>query len=315
MSGVDDAFIHVPLAAPGAPSKADSAPVAPWVPQSATESALQEISRQVAILGKAQDKAVSVAPPVVGQAAPAKVETSTGTVKGKAIESANKPADGKSTAIGSQDTALSKRSKLAAHVSQDMREKIWKGEFIDIYSLIRPKRREVETKDKEGKGGSFRDRIPRVEKSITNWQFGFNVFSTVMLEKKPELAIPLLCYANMILKAHTTFGGTAWIDYDRDFRWAKVADPDLEWDQTEIYVWLESINHKAPMKQPFRTSQGGAGEKKGTCWAFNRKVCTWPPGACKFKHACAFCCHPSHPEFKCNKKSKDRGRDHKPPQQ
>lgn len=130
------------------------------------------------------------------------------------------------------------------------------------------------------------------------------------------MAIPLIYYANKILKAHTVHGGTAWLDYDRDFRWAKVEDPDMGWDQTEVNVWLENVNSKAQStKQPFRTSQGGPGEKRGTCWAFNRKVCTWPAGTCKFKHACAVCGHPSHPEFKCNKRSKERGREHKLPPQ
>ncbi|XP_078518075.1 uncharacterized protein LOC144782569 [Lissotriton helveticus] len=234
---------------------------------------------------------------------------------GKAVESGGKEIDKGGAPIGGHESVLSKRGKLAAHVTPETKEKIWKGEFVDILSLIRPKRREVESKEKEGKEGSFKDRKPRVEESITNWLFGFKVFSIVMLDKKPELAVPLICYANKILKAQTMYGGGSWLDYDRDFRWAKVDDPDMGWDQTEVNVWLESVNNKAPMKQPFRTSQGGAGDKRGTCWAFNRKTCTWPPGACKFKHACAYCGHPSHPEFKCIKKSKEKGREPKPPPQ
>ncbi|XP_078530054.1 uncharacterized protein LOC144812318 [Lissotriton helveticus] len=235
-----------------------------------------------------------------------------GSSAGKAVECTGKEKDKGCAAIGGRESVLSKRGKLAAHVTLETREKIWKGDFVDIFSLIRPKRREVETKEKDGKEGSFRDRKPRVEESINNWLFGFNVFSIVMLEKKPELVIPLIGYANQILKAQTMYGGGAWLDYNRDFRWAKVDDPDMGWDQTEVNVWLESVNNKAPMKQPFRTSHGGAGEKRGACWAFNRKTCTWPPGACKFKHACAYCGHPSHPEFKCITKSKEKGREPKP---
>ncbi|XP_078509826.1 uncharacterized protein LOC144769550 [Lissotriton helveticus] len=234
---------------------------------------------------------------------------------GKAVESRGKEIEKGGAVRGGHESVLSKRGNLAAHVTPEIKEKIWKGEFVDIFSLIRPKRREVETKEKDDKEGSFRERKPKVEESITNWLFGFNVFSIVMLEKKPELAAPLICYANKILKAQIMYGGGAWPDYDRDFRWAKVDDPDMGWDQTDVNVWLESVNNKAPMKQPFWTSQGGIGEKRGTCWAFNRKTCTWPQGACKFKHACAYCGHPAHPEFKCIKKSKEKGRDPKPPTQ
>lgn len=101
----------------------------------------------------------------------------------------------------------------------------------------------MEAKEKDGKEGSFKDRKPRVEESITNWLFGFNVFTTVMLERKRELAVPLIFYANKILKAHTMYGVMAWLDYDRDFRWAKVEEPDMGWDQTEVNVWLGSVNN------------------------------------------------------------------------
>ncbi|XP_078504090.1 uncharacterized protein LOC144762714 [Lissotriton helveticus] len=220
---------------------------------------------------------------------------------------------------GGQSNVLSQPGTLATHVSSEMREKIWKREYVDIFALIRLKRRDVEYKEREGKEGSFRDRKPRVEESFTNWLCGFHVFTTVMLEKKPELSISLVFYTNKILKAHASLGGTAWLDYDREFRWAKAANPNIGWNQVEVNVWLENVNSREQhTKQPFRTSQGGPGEKKGTCWAFNKKMCTWPTGQCKFRHACSFCGHPSHPEFKCIKKSKDRGgtgsRDIKPPQ-
>ncbi|XP_078521691.1 uncharacterized protein LOC144790936 [Lissotriton helveticus] len=210
--------------------------------------------------------------------------------------------------VGVHGNVLSQPGMLATHVPIEMKEKIWKVEYVDIFALIRPKRRDVEYKEKEGKEGSFRDRTSGVEESITNWLFGFHVFTTVMLEKKPELAISLVVYTNKILKAHATHGGTAWLDYDRDFRWAKVENPNIGWDQVEINVWLENVNSREHhTKQSFQTSQGGPGEKKGTCWAFNKKVCTWPTGQCRFRHACSFCGHSSHPEFKCNKKSKERG--------
>ncbi|KAJ1185482.1 hypothetical protein NDU88_002274 [Pleurodeles waltl] len=70
----------------------------------------------------------------------------------------------------------------------------------------------------------------------------------VMLEKKPETGIAMICYANKILKAHHMYGGNAWLEYDRDFRWAKVEDPAIGWDQTEVNVWLECVNNKLPSK-------------------------------------------------------------------
>ncbi|KAJ1205847.1 hypothetical protein NDU88_001272 [Pleurodeles waltl] len=211
------------------------------------------------------------------------------------------------TKEGTTDSLLSRPGMLAAHVSAEVKERIWKGEFVDIFALIRAKRREVEVKEKETKSSSYGERKPKVEESITNWLFGFNVFMSVLLEKKPELGTSLIYYANKIMKAQHTYGGMAWLEYDRDFRWAKVEDPSIGWDQTEVNVWLECVNNKVSGKLPFRPQLSG--EKKGSCWAFNRKMCTRPTGTFKFRHNCSFCGHPSHPESKCIKKSKERGKD------
>ncbi|KAJ1197239.1 hypothetical protein NDU88_001101 [Pleurodeles waltl] len=156
------------------------------------------------------------------------------------------------TKEGTTDSLLSIPGKLAAHVSAEVKEKIWKGEFVDIFSLIRAKRREVEVKEKETKSSFYGERKPKVEESITNWLLGFNVFMSVLLEKKPELGTSLIYYANKIMKAQHTYGGTAWLEYDRDFRWAKVEDPSIGWDQTEVNVWLECVNNKGSGKLPFR---------------------------------------------------------------
>ncbi|KAJ1184425.1 hypothetical protein NDU88_001232 [Pleurodeles waltl] len=40
-------------------------------------------------------------------------------------------------------------------------------------------------------------------------------------DQKPDLGISMICYANKILKAQHMYGGTSWLEYDRDFRWAK----------------------------------------------------------------------------------------------
>ncbi|KAJ1161205.1 hypothetical protein NDU88_001692 [Pleurodeles waltl] len=74
----------------------------------------------------------------------------------------------------------------------------------------RPRRREGTAKKKDVKDISSKEKRPKVEESITNWLFGFNVFMTVMLEKRPDLAAPMIFYANKILKAHQTYGESAW---------------------------------------------------------------------------------------------------------
>ncbi|KAJ1080161.1 hypothetical protein NDU88_000381 [Pleurodeles waltl] len=240
-------------------------PTTPWANDSLQNSVL-ELKRQVEALAAAHNvrplqvttasPSVTPAPGSRTQATPLEKE------QGKVTELGNIPAKNIASAEGAgQDTLLSRPGKLAAHVAPDIKEKIWKGEFVDIFSLIRAKRGELETKEKDAKALSSIDKKPKVEESITNWLFGFNVFMSVMLKKKPESGIAMICYANKILRAHHMYGGNAWLEYDRDFRWAKVEEPVIRWDQTEVNVWLECVNNKLPGKQPFRSQY--LSDKKG----------------------------------------------------
>ncbi|KAJ1171110.1 hypothetical protein NDU88_002981 [Pleurodeles waltl] len=249
----------------------------PTIPRAsvALQNTVQELKRQVEALGTAPNvpslqvttssPCVSQAPGSLSQNPP--VEKEHGKVMEQGVSAIKTPASAEGTGL---DTLLSRPGKLAAHVASEIKDKIWKGDFVDIFSLVRAKRREVEPKDKVSKASSFTDKKPKIEENITNWLFGFNVFMSVMLEKKPEIGMAMICYANKILKAHHMYGGNAWLEYDRDFRWAKVEDPAIGWDQTEVNVWLECVNNKLPSKQPFRAQY--LNDKKGSCWAFNRKL-------------------------------------------
>ncbi|KAJ1105600.1 hypothetical protein NDU88_003005 [Pleurodeles waltl] len=246
-------------------------PTAPWNPNDSLQNSLTELKRQVDALAAAHttipSQAASNSPSVTPT--PSTLNTATPLVSNVVPEIIKVPGKDNSAKEGTSDASLSRPGKLAAHVSAEVKEKIWKGEFVDIFSLIRAKRREVDIKDKEAKSSSSGDKKPKVEENITNWLFGFNVFMSVLMEKKPDLCISLIYYANKILKAQHTYGGSAWLEYDRDFHWEKVEDPSIGWDQTEMNVWLECVNNKVPGRQPFRTQFSA--EKKGSCWAFNRK--------------------------------------------
>ncbi|KAJ1149908.1 hypothetical protein NDU88_002707 [Pleurodeles waltl] len=225
-------------------------PTTPWASDS-LQNSVQELKCQVDALATARNvpslqvttpsPCVSQAPGSLSQNPPVEKE------HGKVIEQGVSAIKTLASAEGrGLDTLLSRPGKLAAHVSPEIKEKICKGEFVDIFSLVRAKRRDVEPKDKNSKASSFSDKKPKIEENITNWLFGFNVFISVMLQKKPETGIAMICYANKILKAHHMYGGNARLEYDRDFRWAKVEDPAIGWDQTEVNVWLECMNNKLP---------------------------------------------------------------------
>ncbi|KAJ1105589.1 hypothetical protein NDU88_002994 [Pleurodeles waltl] len=259
------------LASINGPASNTPSPTTPWVANDSLQNSLMELKRQVDALAAAHtsntSQASSNSPRVTPT--PSTVITATPVVSNVLPNIIKNPGQDNSSKEGSTDALLLRPGKLAAHVSAEVKEEIWKGEFVDIFSLIRARRREVDAKDQEAKSSPSGYRKPKVEENITNWLFGFTVFMSVLLEKKPELGTSLIYYANKILKAQHTYGGSVWLEYDRDFRWTKVEDPSIGWDQTEVDVWLECVNNKAPGRQPFRSQFSG--EKKGSCWVFNRK--------------------------------------------
>ncbi|KAJ1101170.1 hypothetical protein NDU88_006242 [Pleurodeles waltl] len=296
------------LAGINAPATTAPPPTTPWGADVSWQNTVADLKRQVDSLVAAHSSnplQTSNSSPCVALA-PSIGLSSPPPIQNVLPSSSNLPGPDIPAKKGTTDSLLSRPGKLADYFSTETREKNWKGDFVDIFSLIRAKRREIEVKEKEPKSSSYVERKPKIE-NITNWLFGFNVFMSIFLEEKPELGTSLIYYANNILKAQHTYGGLAWLEYDRDFRWAKVEDPSIGWDQTEVNVWLECVNNKVSGRQPFRPQLSG--EKKGSCWAFNRKTCSRPAGTCKFRHNCSFCGHPSHPESKFIKKSKERGRD------
>ncbi|KAJ1107532.1 hypothetical protein NDU88_004922 [Pleurodeles waltl] len=193
-------------------------PTTPWASDS-FQNSVQELKRQVEALAtacKVPSLQVTTPGPCVSQAPGSLLQNPpVEREQGKVIKQGAKAIKTLASAEGTGlDTLLSRPGKLAAHVAPDMKEKIWKEEFVDIFSLIRAKRREVETKDKDSKTSSFSDKKPKIEENITNWLFGFNVFMSVMLEKKPETGIAMICYENKILKAHHMYGGNSWLEYE-----------------------------------------------------------------------------------------------------
>ncbi|KAJ1218448.1 hypothetical protein NDU88_006028 [Pleurodeles waltl] len=255
-----------PTPLPGVPTPAalTMAPPTPHVPmqqvqvQDPSRQALLEVEALAVARSSIPLQAASNSPSVTPT--PSAVNTANPLVTNVLTDNGKVPVKDNSAKEGTTDALLSRPGKLAAHVSAEVKERIWKGEFVDIFSLIRTKRTEVDNKEKEVKTTSSGDKKPKVEENIMNWLFGFDVFMSVMLKKKPDLGISMIYYANKILKAQHTYGGSAWLEYDRDFRWAKVEDPSIGWDQTEVNVWLECVNNKVPGRQPFRAQYSG--EKK-----------------------------------------------------
>ncbi|KAJ1143713.1 hypothetical protein NDU88_010018 [Pleurodeles waltl] len=237
---------------------------------------------------------------------------------------------------------VSRAPGLASRISLAVKERIWRREFIDIFTLleIQVEGLDLTTVDKKEEDRRERNQV-RKERNFDNWLDAFRIMACIIVEKFPLCAKDLWLYESKIHEAHRQFSGDAWLDYDRGFRLKMQAHPEMEWDEEDVEGYMhkmmvarEARNWSQKGEQPFRGSfQKNQHEKgkpypkrqpftqwKGSqagrtapaiCYKFEKYECSWG-AACKFRHVCSTC-GGGHPASECKrgvsnitKREKDR---------
>ncbi|OCT61620.1 hypothetical protein XELAEV_18047648mg [Xenopus laevis] len=210
---------------------------------------------------------------------------------------------------------------LGAHLKPEVREKIWKREYVDIFTLLPLERfgidRYEKGKEHRKEEDEERRRFRLIPRTFGNWLQAFSILASVVGEKHSELCSALFCYLDGIWEAHKVYGGLAWLRYDEQFRQRMAVRTDLNWDHRDIGLWMRLMNTKGyqgyggsstTTNQPFQGGTGGhsvgsaGGHKKGVCWLFNDSQCKWG-SSCRFRHECSWCAG-NHPGSRCFKKPK-----------
>ncbi|KAJ1114626.1 hypothetical protein NDU88_002861 [Pleurodeles waltl] len=136
-------------------------------------------------------------------------EVSTLGAEVAAREAPNTPVGGsdKATVVRPDPPLLSGRSSLAWRVPLEARERIWKREFIDIFSLLTFAKEgaDITVPSKEVEKHKWKRKV-KPEESIDNWLEAFVMLSTVIMEKFPEQG-PALCKYNRVIYEEYTRNG------------------------------------------------------------------------------------------------------------
>ncbi|OCT65631.1 hypothetical protein XELAEV_18041871mg [Xenopus laevis] len=194
---------------------------------------------------------------------------------------------------------------MGAHLKPEVPEKIWKREYVDIFTLLPLERFNIDKfeKGKEHRKEEDEDRrrfrlIPR---TFRNWLQEFSILASIVGKKHPEQCSALFCYLDNIWEANQVYAGLVWLRYDEQFRQRMSIRQDLNWDHRDIGLWMRLMNNKGYQgQQPFQGSCSGQpssparAHKKGTC--------------CRFRHECSLCAG-NHPLSRCFKKGKREGSD------
>ncbi|XP_061486363.1 uncharacterized protein LOC133386672 isoform X1 [Rhineura floridana] len=192
---------------------------------------------------------------------------------------------------------------LGDHLLLGTKEKIWRGEYIDLFTLLFC---ETEVKLKDGQEVKEREAAitRKVDRVWPNWLNAYTIYMGVMTQAYPSRALSMIKYQDIVHRAFREFSGTAWLWYDQNFRQRAALDPTLRWDIEHAGLWLRSMTSARPttgdradsghllacaQTSASGYSQGGHWvQSQQVCWLFNSSGrCSRRP--CKFRHVCALC--------------------------
>ena len=182
-------------------------------------------------------------------------------------------------------------------VSQDLRNKIWNNEFVDLGDLLHPVQAKQTKlalqKDENGDDAiCFVNGAKKAPRSINEWSSAFAIFTAVYTSKFPSEVAKLLKYSEVVRQIASE-GGNFNL-YDMTFRKLRQTI-ELAFDQfhTELYLKAlqagplvtSGVGNNAPRKSVFRSTNSSL--PIGYCFRFIRgQYCD---GQCGFKHTCHKC--------------------------
>ncbi|XP_075438028.1 uncharacterized protein LOC142476750 isoform X1 [Ascaphus truei] len=154
-------------------------------------------------------------------------------------------------AYGDSCTTIS--HSLGVHLSKEVKEKIWAGDYVEILSLL-PGYNEAVAKSGKKKGEAKKEDVEKrlFPRKFSNWSQAFGILAGVAGEKDPHLCSALFKYQDTIRKAFQKHGGSS-------FRGSNSLKG----------VWREHFQ--------VRTSGRGraGGKQSGVCWRYNESRCNF----------------------------------------
>ena len=205
-------------------------------------------------------------------------------------------------------------------------EQIQQGEFIDLADLLPDSLRDNELPQElllDNQHLLIPKRAQKREvRDVISWVDCWTAYSLVLLSGRPDRAVELLKYQDVIIRTYRSFPRSdVWLRYDRNFRRKAACSPvQLDWGATDLEVFHQAytssnaLQAPPPSYTPARSShpQRSGGEALGSpagaeiCRTWNNGRCTSGFAYCRRRHECQYC-HGSHRMVQCSR-AKDRGR-------
>ena len=213
---------------------------------------------------------------------------------------------------------------LTCHVDQNLREKIERGEYVDLEKLLpkdrfkKPQNDRMELIYRDGAAffqSSHENKISNVRK----WEQAFRIYAAIYSMANPNRSAEIWQYIYVINSASSMYIWENVANYDYTFRQLMSQYPERSWAKCYLQMWNLTMRDTIPSKinNSFQgnhnshnfgrqnNSPSATQNKSDYCWSFNKGQCKWGLKNCRFINRCSFCDSPTHGVNSCRKK-KDR---------
>ena len=215
---------------------------------------------------------------------------------------------------------------LMCHIDPHLREKIERGEYVDLEKLLLKDKTKNRLSDDtrlewvHRYGGTFlmpaADRDHKIT-SIRRWDQAFRVYATIYCGANPHRVKEIWQYISVINTGAASYMWDNVASYDYTFRHLMEFNPKRSWVMTYNQMW--NLSMKDPISKNMQSKNfQTAGSKVTTpnskpglrknsssrpryCWFFNRgEKCKYGPN-CRFVERCSYCDSVEHAVLACQK--------------
>ena len=215
---------------------------------------------------------------------------------------------------------------IICHVDRKLRDKIEKGEFVDLEKLLPQGKYGRKSKDgatklelvhREGETFYQPAEAPNQITNVRKWEQAFRIYAMIYCNANPEHTGEIWQYTYIINTAAATYVWENVAEYDYNFRQLMEFNPKRNWAVIYSQMWQLAMTEK--LQKDFRF-QGqhhrDFSEKKFSaqkiskddeyCWGFQRSgKCRWGE-KCRFVNRCKYCDSPKHGVNACPKIEKKK---------
>ena len=214
---------------------------------------------------------------------------------------------------------------ISCHIEQSLKEKIERGEFVDLERLLAKPNQQGGSQRLELFNKDDNTYFAPAERSnkingIKCWDKAFRVYAAIYCRANPQRSAEIWQYIHVINTAASAYIWDNVSQYDFTFRQLMSTYPQRSWGNIYQQMWSLSMGellHRGNFSQSYSnnsaTSQNGSNSggnsavsakerRKKYCWKFNKNRSH--DSDCKFEHKCKFCDATTHGFHNCPKRSR-----------